>query len=175
MRRRIAPVAGDNSAHLRAAVEHMGTLPRDRNGHRGALLLEAGLYDLAETVVQPYSGVVLRGVGDDPASSTILRPVGEPGSSRNGLVIGGEGSWSSVVPGSRTDIVSELVKVGETRFAVADTRGLSVGDAVLITHLCTQEWLDAVDGGGTGTDDPWEVGTCRSSATDGSPPSAATP
>lgn len=161
VRHRIAPVAGDNSAHLRAAIEHMGTLAPDRHGHRGALLLEAGVYELAETIVQPYSGVVLRGVGDgsDPATSTILRPVGEPGSSRNGLVIGGEGSWSTVLPGSRTDIVSELVKIGETRFAVADARHLSVGDTVLITHPCTREWLDAVDGGGTGADAPWEVGS----------------
>lgn len=161
VRHRISPVAGDNSASLRAAIEHMGTLPLDEHGHRGALLLEAGVYELAETVVQPYSGVVLRGVGDgeDPATSAILRPVDEPGSSRNGLVIGGDGSWQSVVPGTRTDIVSDLVKVGQDTMVVADVSGLAVGDTVLLTHHCTQEWLDAVDGGGTGEDAPWEVGS----------------
>lgn len=160
-RHRIAPVPGDNSAHLRAAIDRVGALPLDTNGHRGALLLEAGIFELASTVHQPYDGVVLRGTGDgdDPATSTILRPVGEPGSSRNGLVIGGEGSWSSVVPESRTDIVTDLVKVGENRFRVAEASGLSVGDTVLITHPCTQEWLDAVDGGGTGEDAPWTVGS----------------
>jgi hypothetical protein len=158
---RIAPVPGDNSARLREAIDHMGSLPLDANGHRGALLLEAGVYELAETVVQPHSGVVLRGVGDgeDPATSTILRPVGEPGSSRNGLVVGGDGTWQSIVAGTRTDIVTERVAVGAREFRVADASELSVGDTVLLTHPCTQEWLDAVDGGGTGDDAPWEVGS----------------
>lgn len=157
----IAPVAGDNSAHLRVAIDHMGTLPLDANGLRGALLLEAGVYELAETVVQPYSGVVLRGVGDgeDPARNTIIRPTGEPDSERNGLIVGGEGDWDPVVPGTRTDIVSDLVKVGENRFRVTDTGPLSVGDSVLITHPCTRAWLDAVNGGATGEDAPWEEGS----------------
>lgn len=161
VRHRIGPVAGDNSAHLRAAIDVIGALPKDASGHRGALLLEAGLYELAESVRQPYDGVVLRGVGDgqDPAENTVLRPTGEPGSARNGLLVGGDGTWDSVVAGSRTNIVTDLVRVGEARFRVADASGLSVGDTVLITHPCTQDWLDAVDGGGTGSDAPWEVGS----------------
>lgn len=105
-RHRIAPVPGANSAHLRAAIDRVGALSLDANGHRGTLLLEAGIFELAATVHQPYDGVVLRGAGDgdDPATSTILRPVGEPGSSRNGLVIGaraaGRASCSNRAPTS---------------------------------------------------------------------------
>ncbi|MFW6600167.1 hypothetical protein ACQBAU_13650 [Propionibacteriaceae bacterium Y2011] len=158
VRHTIDPVPGDNTAHIQAAVDHMGTLPLDADGFRGALLLTAGTYEIAGTVRQPHSGVVLRGVGDgeDPTTNTVLRPVGEPGDSRTAVIIGGGGTWTETGP--RTDVVSDLVRVGDSSLAVADAGGLQVGQSILITHPCTQAWLDAVDGGGTADDDPWEVG-----------------
>ena len=39
----IWPVAGDNTAHVQAAIDKVSALPLDRNGFRGAVLLRAGL------------------------------------------------------------------------------------------------------------------------------------
>lgn len=43
----IWPVAGDNTAHLQAAVDKVSALPLDTNGFRGAVLLRAGYYRMA--------------------------------------------------------------------------------------------------------------------------------
>lgn len=154
----VGPVAGDNTAHLQAAFDHMGTLPLGADGFRGALLLTAGTYELAGTLQQRHSGVVVRGVGDgeDPATNTVLRPVGPPRSPRTAVTIGGDDTWTETGP--RTDIVTDLVQVGDNALTVADASGFTVGQLIMITHPCTQEWLDAVDGGGTGKDAPWRVG-----------------
>jgi hypothetical protein len=59
----IWPVAGDNTAHLQAAIDRVSSLPLDRNGFRGAVLLRAGYYRMAMPVDIRASGVVLRGEG----------------------------------------------------------------------------------------------------------------
>ena len=41
--KRISPVAGDNTAHIQAAINEVGALPLNANGHRGALLLLPGM------------------------------------------------------------------------------------------------------------------------------------
>ncbi len=153
------PEGADNHDHIEAAIAVVGALPVGEDGFRGALLLEAGVYVVSRTIDQPYSGVVIRGVGDgaDPATNTIIRPQGgDP--ERNAIVIGDNGNWDGEVPGTRTDLVSDLVRVADAAFTVADASGLSVGDNIIITHPCTQEWIDAVDGGGTGIDAPWTPG-----------------
>src|SRR6185295_15805053 len=57
------PVAGDNTAHLQAAIDRLSALPLDANGFRGALLLRAGYYRMAMPVFIRASGIVLRGEG----------------------------------------------------------------------------------------------------------------
>ena len=58
--------------------------------------------------------------------------------------------------------------VGDFIFEVEDASPYSVGDNIIIFHPCTKEWLEAVDYGGThsdeggaepGVDVPWEVGS----------------
>jgi hypothetical protein len=59
----IWPVAGDNTAHLQAAIDNVSALPLDSNGVRGAVLLRAGYYRMATPVTITASGVVVRGEG----------------------------------------------------------------------------------------------------------------
>ena len=60
----ISPVTGDNTAHIQEAIDALGSRDPDVNGFRGALFLEAGVYEIAGTLYLNYSGVVLRGAGD---------------------------------------------------------------------------------------------------------------
>src|SRR6185369_13772438 len=59
----IWPVAGDNTEHVQAAIDRVSALPLDRNGFRGAVLLNAGYYRMATSLRIQASGVVLRGEG----------------------------------------------------------------------------------------------------------------
>jgi hypothetical protein len=156
----IRPVAGDNTAHVQAALDAVGALPRDR---RGALLLLPGTYPVAGTLYVRHDGVVLRGTGDggDPARDTVIKATGNTPKDRNVIVVGGGpggGGWRGEVPGTRTDIVSDRVQVGARSFRVANPGALRPGDNVIVTHPCTDGWLRAIDYGGHDVGPPWKAG-----------------
>ncbi|MDC0721576.1 hypothetical protein [Nannocystis bainbridge] len=157
----IGPVAGDNTEHLQQAIDELGAMPAGVDGLRGAVLLGPGEYEIHGTVRLRHSGVVLRGAGDgdDPATSTILRAIGDEPHQRPVLVVGSGDNdrWQPELPNSRSDIVSARVPVGARTFEVADPSLYAVGDHVVIVHPCTEAWLAAVDHGGTGADGPWTV------------------
>lgn len=155
----IRPVEGDNTAHVQAALDAVAALPRER---RGALLLLPGLYPVAGTLYVRADGMVLRGVGDgdDPATNTIIKATGNTPANRNVIVVGGAsgGGWKGEVPGTRTDITTDFVQVGSREFEVADASALRPGDNIVITHPCSDPWLQAIDYGGHDVGPPWKVG-----------------
>ncbi|MFC1481795.1 FlgD immunoglobulin-like domain containing protein [Candidatus Neomarinimicrobiota bacterium] len=164
----IDPIAGDNTAHIDSALFEVSMLPLDSDGFHGALLLRAGEYEIRGTINVGYDGVVLRGVGDgqDPTQNTVLFATGT--SQRTVVVLGGGSTsgWSFINNGTKSDIVSDTVLVGERKFRVENPLLYSVGDNIIIYHPCTAEWLEAVDYGGThsdhaeaepGIDVPWTV------------------
>ena len=57
----ISPVSGDNTAHIQSALFEVGLMTPDSNGFRGALLLQAGLYEIAGTIRIVDDRVAVRG------------------------------------------------------------------------------------------------------------------
>jgi hypothetical protein len=159
----IGPIDGDDTAHIQQAIDEAGALPLGDDGLRGAVLLAPGEYQIAGTLLLRHAGVVLRGAGDgdDPASASILRAVGDEPHQRTVLVVGSgsNNKWAPELPGTRSDIVSDVVPVGARELEVAEPDKYAVGDHVVIVHPCTEAWLAAVDHGGTGADGPWEPDT----------------
>jgi hypothetical protein len=168
----ISPINGDNTQHIQNAFFELSFYPKDANGFRGALQLMPGIYEIKGTVRLQGTGVVLRGSGDgdDPSANTILWATGNSPSKRTVVIAGGGSSskWREEVSGTQVDIVSDSVMVGDTIFEVSDASPYSVGDNIIIYHPCTEEWLQAIDYGGTfstlpaaepGVDVPWTVGS----------------
>jgi hypothetical protein len=156
---RLMPEPGDNTARIQQALDMVGARPPGPGGIRGALVLAPGRYEIAGTVRVNKAGVVLRGSGDgaDPASATILVGTGDTPHQRTVVVAGsGSGNWAAVDP--RSDITTPFVPVSALRFEVASSAGFAVGDHVIIHHPSTAAWVEAVEGGGTGMDPPWEPG-----------------
>eukprot|EP00903_Cladosiphon_okamuranus_P000212 g212.t1 len=85
------------------AIDSVSTLAADANGIRGAILLEAGVYEIHGTLQITASGVVLRGVGDDndATNNTILTGVGNTPNERNIIEAGGLGlaDWTAQTAG----------------------------------------------------------------------------
>lgn len=167
----IQPISGDNTAHIQNALFEVALMPKDENGFRGAVLLEAGIYEVYGTINFGFDGVVLRGVGDDADSSsnTILLAKGNSPSQRTVIIAGGgnDTGWDDVADVYR-NITNDSVLVGEHSFTINNILGLAVGDNIIIEHPCTAGWLQAIDYGGThsgegaaeeGVDIPWEVGS----------------
>jgi len=158
----ISPISGDNTAHIQNAIDAVSAMPLDASGFRGAVLLNSGAYRVDGTLEITTSGVVLRGTGrsDNISTNTHLLGLGDSPSERTIIKMGGldNTKFEGEVSGSQTDIISPLVEVGDKKFVVADASSFQVGDNIIIRHPCTQEWIDALDGGGTGSDPDWEVG-----------------
>ncbi|MEM7366952.1 MAG: T9SS type A sorting domain-containing protein [Bacteroidota bacterium] len=159
----ISPIPGDNTDHVQAAIDLAAQLPKDAVGIRGAILLKAGRYEIHGTIHLNQDGVILRGEGDgaDTLTNTVLIGVGNTPNQRDVIVAGGGSgtSWSGRVANTKTDVISDLVKVGEYRFKIANPSVFHINDNIILYHPCTQAWLDAIDGGGTDNEPNWTLGS----------------
>ena len=156
----LTPVSGDNTERIQEALDRIGRRTPDADGHRGALRLAPGRYDIRGTLRIRHSGVVLRGSGDgsDPSKDTILVARGDSPHQRTVVVVGsGNGSpWSA---GRAVEITTRFVGVGSTSFDVADSSAFKDGQEVIVTHPSSQQWIDAVDGGGVVNSPRWTPGS----------------
>ena len=127
---RVAPVEGDNSERLQAAIDYVATLTPDARGLRGAVLLEAGTYRLSQPLWIRTSGIVLRGCSKE---GTILVKEGFD----RGAVIYIEGRDDRRYDAA-TDLVTDYLPVGATRFEVASAEGLAVGATLSIRQQAAE-------------------------------------
>lgn len=154
----LSPVAGDNGAHIQAAINQVKSLPLDASGFRGAVFLNAGEYPVAGSITIDASGIVLRGVGDG-TNGTILRASGT--GQRSLVRVTGSGS-ASTVSGTTHNITNHYVPVGARSFNVDSTGGLAVGDRVFVRRIATDQWIQDLGmdllgpgSGGEADDVPW--------------------
>jgi len=63
---------GDATMRIQAALDFIGTLPADRQGIRGAVLLEKGVYEVGGSLLIRHSGVILRGSGMGEGGTILL-------------------------------------------------------------------------------------------------------
>ncbi len=153
--------SGDDTQQIQQALDEVGTMDNDENGHRGAVFLNPGTYHVSERITIRHSGVVLRGSGDgdDPSSNTIIRAAKNIGNVS--MQVGtGNVDWSIADGSPLTGIATELVLVGSRTFEVEDAGGFGPGDDIIIFHPATQEWVEAVDYGGRPltAPNPWQAG-----------------
>lgn len=155
----ISPITGDNTSAIQSVIDSVSNLTPDANGIRGAILLEAGTYEIHGTLQMTTSGVVLRGVGDgdDENNNTILTGVGNTPAGRNIIEAGGLGlaDWTAQVAGSLSPITSDFVQTGSRTIQVGVPESYNSEDEVIIFHPSTENWLASINGGGTSTDAPW--------------------
>lgn len=141
--RTLSAQLGDNRARIQQVINEVEALPVDANGFRGAILLNAGTYDVGDSLVIRASGVVLRGVGQG-ASGTILRATKRLIGSTL-IRVQGSGSGLGENSSSRRLISDNYVPTGAKSFNLENTNGLTVGSRVLVTRTPNQAWIDLLD------------------------------
>ncbi len=158
----IDPIEGDNTAHIQGAIDEIGSMVPDSNGIRGALLLNAGIYRVAGSLILSHSGLVLRGVGqeDDSTHNSIIVGTGNTPELRDVIKIGGASgySWTKRITGSTSSVTNDFVPAGSRTLHVENPNLFQVGDNVIVYHPSTDGWLASIDYGSTDSDDPWKVG-----------------
>ncbi|NND35123.1 MAG: T9SS type A sorting domain-containing protein [Saprospiraceae bacterium] len=158
----ISPLPGDNTQHIQEAIDMIAALPVDSLGHRGALLLEPGTYEIHGIVQIPSGGIVLRGSLSEDRDSlqTVILGMGNIPDQRDLIIIGGlsGASWRNEIAGSRINVTSKFLPVGSRTLEVGDINQLEVGDKIIIRHPSTEAWLESIDYGGTAEDEGWAPG-----------------
>lgn len=155
----LGPQAGDDTQRINGAIAYVEDLAPDENGVKGAVLLQPGIYRISGQLKIKESGVVLRGSGSgsEPENATILQVAK---SFRGSVIqIGNDDSdWLYDYRSHQTIVTTEFVPVGSRNFEIEDIGPFEVGDNIILRHSSSQQWLDAINGGGTATDPPWQEG-----------------
>lgn len=134
----LQPQAGDAGAAIQAAIDKVSTMPSDKDGLRGAVLLRAGRYEIGGALKISASGVVLRGEGN----ATILFATGR---NRRALI------EVDTPPGGQTGeqinrraITDDFVPLGARTFRVASVTGIKPGFVLNVERLSNKEWISEI-------------------------------
>jgi len=139
--RTVQPGPGDDLARIQQAIDETSAMPLDGSGFRGAVLLSAGHYEIADSIVIEADGVVLRGAGQGLDGTVIeLRGKGQ----KTAIRVEGAGSGLGEVAGTRRRVTTAYVAVGARAFDVESVSGLAVGDDVAVLRTPNQAWIDAL-------------------------------
>jgi hypothetical protein len=134
----LSPVSGDDGLQIQNAINQVAALVPDANGIRGAVLLNAGEYQILDAINITASGVVLRGVGDNASSGTRLYATG---TTQRSLINVTGSSTRTPVAGTTNNLVAPYTPVGARSFLVDSTAGLAVGDSVIVERPSTTQWI----------------------------------
>lgn len=126
---------GDATLRIQSALDYVASLPTDRNGFKGAVLLEKGIHTVKGTLHINASGVVLRGSGAQ-ADGTVLFA---EGNTRETVIrILGKNDLKTQ---DDIKIADSYVPVNAMQFRVAKHGKLTAGDCVMIKRPATKAWL----------------------------------
>lgn len=140
----LSPQAGDDHARIQAAINTVAGQPPDSRGIRGAVLLQAGTYEVSDTLVIDTGGVVLRGQGQGP-SGTIIKATTTTANAELITIIGaGSGRNARAAADARRVVITQpYVPVGTAQVTVASADGYQVGDAIAVERTPNDAWLGA--------------------------------
>lgn len=138
--------SGDNSARIQRAIDHVSSLPVDKKGFRGTVLLDKGVFELSRELFITTSGVVLQGSGK--AQTTLLKK----GVDRGALIyIEGQPHIEML---DTLQITTSYVPVNATIMETDTSGKLQKGSRVFIVRPSTKEWIASLGcgifGGGIG-------------------------
>ncbi|MES2697905.1 MAG: hypothetical protein V4773_30870 [Verrucomicrobiota bacterium] len=129
---------GDDGARIQAALDEVGKLAPDARGLRGAVLLRAGTYRVADALALRVGGVVLRGEGPGEKGTTLVAT----GKKKRTLIdVGASRNVRRSLQGKPIRVTDAYVPWSATSFSVETAEGLKVGERILVCRPSTAEWI----------------------------------
>lgn len=129
-------VVGDATQIIQDAIDYISSLPLNKDGIRGVVLLSEGDYTIHKSLKITASGVVLRGSGVDKTNLIAA------GKDRRTLIrLYGTDDRKM---GESQAIRNDYVPVNALSVDVSDTKELKEGDKIYIRRPSTQEWIDKI-------------------------------
>lgn len=136
----VNPVAGDNLANVQNAINQVATMPLDANGFRGAILFNAGTYNISNTITITANGIVLRGVGFNGSGTNFIATK----TSQHILIdfIGSSGTAYNSANSTRKAITDLYVPIGAKQITVASGHTFAIGDKVFVHRIPNAPWIN---------------------------------
>jgi hypothetical protein len=131
----VPPKDGDATFRVQAALDYVAGLPADKNGIRGAVLLEKGVYEIDGSLLISHSGVVLRGSGMGELGTT-LRAAGHD--RRTLIRIAGRNDRQTT---KEVSVADAYVAVNARQFHVSGANVFHPGEHILIHRPSTDAWI----------------------------------
>lgn len=122
---------------LQRAIKYVASLKPDKNGHRGAVLLGEGTYNISKPLRISASGVVIRGAGR--GKTTIIKH----GYDRGALLYI-EGGMS-MTGGDTIAVAGQKTMAGATTLTLKDASKLKKGERIRIVRPSTKEWIESLN------------------------------
>ena len=131
------PDSGDRHTDIQAAIDSVASLPLDGNGHRGAILLKSGYYEVSQPLNINFSGIVIRGEGKD-ANGTTLELTAK--TQTEFLALGGS-SNAIRISSTEKQITDSFVPIGAKTITVEPEHTFQTGDRVIFGLTTNDAWL----------------------------------
>ena len=126
-------IEGDATGIIQRAIDYVSALKPDKQGYRGAVLLDKGVFNLNKSLWIQASGVVLRGSNKH---ETILMKHGVDRSALLHI----EGLNNQLIKDS-LKLVSTYVPVNQLKLELTSAGKIKVGDRLKIVRLSSKEWI----------------------------------
>ncbi|MCH8494378.1 MAG: hypothetical protein LAT57_01940 [Balneolales bacterium] len=136
----LEPLEGDadDTERIQAAIDAVSARPLNENGHRGALLLKAGVYRVYGQLSIRQSGVVLRGEGQHQQGTVIIAM----GTDRRSLIDIRGTAGMTEIHGTRTAVTDARIPVGTHRIPVQDASVFLPGDDIIVHRAANDHWVE---------------------------------
>jgi hypothetical protein len=136
----LSPSTGDRTADIQNAIDTVAARTPDPNGHRGAVLLKAGSYEVTGTLNINTSGLVIRGEGKD-ANGTVVELTG----TAQIALFRFNGSANAVMDTlTEKQVTDTFVPIGAKSITVESGHTFRAGDRVLFMHTSNAAWIAAL-------------------------------
>lgn len=129
----------DATETIQNAIDYVSGLPLDKDGFRGAILLDKGTFKVEGRLRITSSGIILRGSGIGDLGTTLIAT----GKSRETLIrIFGE---KDIETEEEILISDTYVPVGSMTISVSNPDDFKTGDKILIRRPTTKNWVDMLE------------------------------
>lgn len=140
---------GDATNRIQAAIDYVAGLPPDKEGIKGAVLLDTGVFEVYGTLRLSSSGITIRGSRTGNSGTTLLGS----GKDRSALIV--VSGKNDKKQGPSYKIAGSYLPVNTRKLLLSSPVDFVRGDKVFIFRPSTQNWIEDIQTDKFGGESGW--------------------
>jgi len=142
-------IDGDATKTIQAAIDYVAKLKADKNGFKGTVLLDKGIFKVPGVINLNQSGIVLRGSGSGTNGTILL------GTTINRKAIINIGGINNQVFKETVELADKFTPLGATVLTLKSAAALKKGDHVVVNTPITKNWIELLGTADYGGESGW--------------------